>query len=179
MSSALNKLNITIGKDMFALSPLPMLTVYDDNFFLANDYDILSLGQRRHVQRHLTEQGYKQATGKTMHNKGATAVFPKPNHILAQSNFRPEFITPQDHTIYIVTPTCFAEGLFYYFNNQRQTLLLKALQQLIDRCPFNIEYLRCVTLNSNIEGQVKSLTPQLSEYQQQVIARKFKQKRAY
>lgn len=172
-------LNIDEGKDLFALPPLPLLTVYDDNFFLANDYDILSFGQRRHVQQHLTKQGFKQTSGKTMEHGDLSVLFPKPNHILAQSNFKLAYIDSQSTTLYVVTPTCFGECLFYYFADAQPEVLRTALHQLIDQCPFNIEYLRCVAINSDIEQAVNTFTSSLLEYQAAVIINKFKRKHTY
>ncbi|MUH72896.1 hypothetical protein [Psychrosphaera haliotis] len=42
--SALNRDN-----NLYALEGLPLITVYDDNFFVRNDYDVLSIGQRKYV----------------------------------------------------------------------------------------------------------------------------------
>ncbi|QBY04706.1 hypothetical protein E2K93_10015 [Thalassotalea sp. HSM 43] len=172
-------LKLDTCKDSFAMDGLPLLTMYDDNLFIRNDYDILSLGQRKHLQTHLKNIGFTQVTGKIMRRESTEVEFPKPNHMLSQSGFKPHFIDTTSEKINIITPTMFAECLCYLKLQDGTLDLQQQLQALIDTCPFNIELLQILAINTDFEQTINRLAGSLTAYQTDVIERKFKRKRAY
>ena len=104
--------NLQHDKHMYGEGTLPLITVYDDNWFVRNDYDILSMGQRQHVQNILIKNGFKQRSGKEMYNGNISVHFPKPKRILALSSFEEHYLEKVKNAVYVVTPTTFAECLF-------------------------------------------------------------------
>lgn len=170
-------LSVAKDKHLYAVDGLPLLTVYDDNWFVRNDYDVLSSGQRQHIQHVLAQQGFSQKTGKTMQCKNIVVEFPTPRHILALSSFQPHFLMPAPTIITAITPTTFAETLFYQMLEE-DTRNLNNLKQLIDKCPYNIELLRDISINSPIESLTAQSYHTLVAYQADIVERKFKRKKA-
>ncbi|GHF99090.1 hypothetical protein [Thalassotalea marina] len=170
-------LAINKDKHLYAVNGLPLLTVYDDNWFVRNDYDVLSVGQRQYVQGFLQQFGFKQKTGKTMQLGDMTVDFPTPKHTLALSSYHPDYLASNSKRITIVTPTTFAETLFYQLI-KAESEDVSAIKQLINKCPYNIELLRDISYNSPIEQITIDSYQDLQTYQQQVVEQKFKRKKA-
>ncbi|MDN3652838.1 hypothetical protein QWY77_08685 [Thalassotalea ponticola] len=183
MNASVNEiLNLASCKDTFAICDFAMLTIYDDNFFVRNDYDILSLGQRQHLQKHLLGLGFKQSSGKVMQKGNICVEFPTPNRLLSASAFQAEFIAPFRTHAFVVTPTMFAEALCYAAVQQPDAeldALELQLKTLIEHCPFNLELWQILAINTSIETPVNSLLPALQQHQAKVISSQFKNKRAY
>jgi hypothetical protein len=55
---------------------------------------------------------------------------------------------------------------------------IAAVKCLIDNCPYNIEWLRDISIHSDIEDITVKTYTELMVYQKDVIAKKFKRKRA-
>ncbi|WP_448550928.1 hypothetical protein [Thalassotalea montiporae] len=164
-------------KHMYAQSGLSLVTIYDDNWFVRNDYDILSRGQRDYLQTFFHQQGFRQKTGKIMVNGEIEVHFPDPKRILALSSYFPEMLTPDANYLIAVTPTTFAEALFHQ-QIANKTDSLDSIKSLIDKCPYNIELLRDISYRTAIEDITKASFDELKRYQQQVIIKKFKRKKA-
>ncbi|WP_371378802.1 hypothetical protein [Thalassotalea aquiviva] len=172
-------------KHIFALNNLPLITIYDDNFFVRNDYDILSLGQRQYLINFFIKYGFTVKSGKLLQLNQTNLHFPTPSRLLAVSTFAPCLLKKNNTDYYCVTPTTFAECLFYRMakneseqGSQAITNGIEALKQLINTCPFNIEYLRDISYRNPIEQLTIQHYAMLKDYQQQVIAQKFKRKKA-
>ncbi|WP_163930024.1 hypothetical protein [Paraferrimonas sp. SM1919] len=169
---------VTKDKNLFSMPEYSLITVYDDNFFVRNDYDILSQGQRQYLIHFFTKHGFTQKTGKTLANQAYTVHFPTPSANLAVSAFDNKYLHYDSHHQYCITPTQFAEVLFYDHKKVGYYPTIARIKALIETCPFNIEWLRDISYHSEIEQITKNTFPELMDYQKQVIAAKFKRKRA-
>jgi hypothetical protein len=167
--------SINWDKHMYAVSELPLITVYDDNYFLRNDYDVLSIGQRNYLINFFAKSGFIQKTGKRLTKDEVNIHLPRPHHQLAQSSFDEIYLHNDGENFYCVTPTQFAEVLFYRDPNEA---CLSDVKKLIEKCPFNIEWLRDISYRSKIETITKNSYSELMAFQKEVIERKFKYKKA-
>jgi len=165
-------------KNLFATEKLPLITVYDDNLFVRNDYDVLSLGQRNYLIRFFAQLGFKQKSGRLLQNEQVNIHLPRPNANLAISSFQPEFLEFRQQNYYCVTPTMLAETMFYYGLQHPEFELMAGLKALIGKCPFNIEWLRDISYRSDIEQSTKATFAELTDFQSQLIKEKFKMKKA-
>jgi len=170
----------TINKDknLFACESLPAVTVYDDNLFVRNDYDVLSLGQRNYLIQFFTHLGFKQTSGRQLTKSDITIHLPRPNSNLAVSSFQEDFLHFDNKNFYCLTPTMLAEAMFHFSLFQRDFDLEANLHGLINKCPFNIEWLRDISYRSVIEEITADMYDSLSAYQAEVIEHKFKMKKA-
>lgn len=171
--AAINK-----DKHLFMIDGLPLITVYDDNFFVRNDYDVLSIGQRNYLIEYFSKLGLQQTSGKTLQNNDITLHIPKPNSNLAVSSFDQQFLSHNGRTFYCVTPTMFAEALFHLTLGEPPKEVVKTLRRLIKKCPFNIEWLRDVSYHSPIQEITKRTYTDLIEYQAFVVNKRYKSKKA-
>lgn len=170
--------HIEADKNIYRVSYLPIVTVYDDNFFVRNDYDILSRGQRNYLINFFKPFGFKQTSGKLLTDGNTKVHFLKPQRVLALSSYRPEFNDLTDCDVYAVTPSTFAEAIFHQSLSKDEEWLIEQLHRLIDKCPYNIELTRDINYRSPIELITKQTFKQLMDYQAQVIEEKFKFKKA-
>ncbi|MEE4246657.1 MAG: hypothetical protein V2I33_14700 [Kangiellaceae bacterium] len=168
---------ISKDKHLFALADYPVVAVYDDSFYLRNDYDVLSTGQRHYLIKFFDKLGFRQKTGKTLVKDNITVHLPKPQSNLATSAFDKKYLSADPFNLYCLTPTQFAEVLFYDHQRLGEIELLQRLKSLIDKCPFNIEWLRDISYSCPIEPITKLHFQTISEYQQQVVAKTFKMKK--
>lgn len=169
--------NPDLDKHIYAINELPLITIYDDNFFVRNDYDVLSSGQRQHLIEFFVGHGFKQTSGREMILSDTKVIFPKPSRMLAQPQFDENWLSPVQDQIIPVTPTAFAEALFYMIV-RRNIDSLDLIKSLIDKCPYNIELLRDISYRTEIESITKSSFKELTDYQALVIEEKFKRKKA-
>ncbi|GAB2999930.1 hypothetical protein [Psychrosphaera aestuarii] len=170
----------TINKDsnLFMVDGLPLITVYDDNFFVRNDYDVLSVGQRNYLIRYFNKLGFTQTSGKTLTKSITTLHIPKPNSNLAVSSFDERFLKFDGANYYCVTPTMFAEALFYLTLDKQNHDVIKTLRRLIKKCPYNIEWLRDVSYHSPIENITKHTYQDLVDYQSFIVQKRYKKKKS-
>ena len=174
----MNYSDINTDKNLFSLPDYPLVTVYDDNFFVRNDYDVLSRGQRNYLVQFFLKQGFKQKTGKTMVNEAISVHFPIPQSNLAVSGFEARFLTSDPLILYCVTPTQFAEVIFYDAGRLGEEQAIAHLQTLIQKCPYNIEWLRDISFHSEIETLTAQYFNELMVYQREGVENKFKRKKA-
>ncbi len=165
-------------KNLYYLPEFSVVTVYDDNFFVRNDYDILSRGQRNYLINFFKTFNFKQKSGKLMTNGQQNIHFPKPKHTLALSAYQNQFNTRANSDIYAVTPSTFAEVLFYESLERGKDWGMAQLKLLIETCPYNIELIRDINYRTPIEQITKQEYKKLVEYQEQVVKQKFKFKKA-
>jgi len=167
-------------KNLYCRHELPLITVYDDNWFLRNDYDVLSPGQRNYLISFFQKHGFSLATGKTLVKQEVTIHLPRPQANLAISAFDEAFIEPSNTHFHCVTPTQFAEALFYRCANKSGALdtLVEELRTLIETCPYNIEWLRDISYHSPIEQITIDTYSTLMSFQKEVIESKFKKKKS-
>jgi hypothetical protein len=164
-------------KHIYFEQELPLLTLYDDNLFVRNDYDVLSVGQRNYLINLLKPFGFKQKSGKILTDGNVIIEFPKPNRILAISSYQPEFNEPSDSHFFVVTPSTYAETLFHRYQNDKNVMLSR-IKHLIETCPFNIELIRDINYHSPIETITKETFSELEKFQSEIIEEKFKFKRS-
>ena len=169
---------INKDKNLFALPEYPLITIYDDNWFVRNDYDILSLGQRQYLVKYFTKIGFKQVTGRNLKRDNLTLHFPRPQSNLAISNHLEKFHYCDNKNFYMVTPTEFAEVVFYDLPKLGEERTIAKIKTLINKCPYNIEWLRDISYASPIEKITKKTFNGLMEYQRDVVEKQFKYKRA-
>ncbi|WP_394176461.1 hypothetical protein [Thalassotalea litorea] len=169
---------IKMNRHIFHLPSLPLLTIYDDNFFVRNDYDILSQGQRQTLIEFFQAQGFKQTSGKLLCKNNIRLHFPKPKHILAQSGFEELYVSPPLDDYYFVTPTTFAETLFQQGLRGINPNFLDDIRLLIQTCPFNIELLRDINISNELGPFINQYYVMLETYQKQIIEERFKKKKA-
>lgn len=169
-----------VNKDsnLFAFKGLPLITVYDDNFFLRNDYDLLSIGQRRYLISYFESIGFRQKTGKTLTNGEVTVHIVKPNSNLAVSSYESWFLECDGLNYYCVTPTMLAEALFYKTLPLSYADVRKSVRKLIKKCPYNIEWLRDISYHSPLEDITKNSYQDLTTYQHFIIQKRYKKKKA-
>jgi hypothetical protein len=55
---------------------------------------------------------------------------------------------------------------------------IEAVKCLIDHCPYNIEWLRDISIHSDIENITVKTYTELMAYQKETIEKKFKRKKA-
>ncbi|NVK25764.1 MAG: hypothetical protein HWE10_12620 [Gammaproteobacteria bacterium] len=164
-------------KNLYYLEQYPIITVYDDNFYVRNDYDVLSRGQRLYLINFFKLYGYQQKSGKLVTDGVNNIHFPKPKHTLALSAYKSDYRqTPGEH-FYVVSPSTFAEVLFYEMLDKGSEWGMQQLKQLIDTCPYNIELTRDINYRTPIEDITKQTFKELSDYQENVVAEKFKFKK--
>ena len=168
---------INRDKHLYAVAELPLVTIYDDNWFVRNDYDVLSFGQRQYLVNYFTKQGFVQKRGQLLSGEKVDVHLPKPNRLLAMSGFEQQYLVNQNQDIYCVTPTVFAEALFRLYLGDQDSQLC-AVKALIDKCPYNIEWLRDVSVNTDIEQVTIETYHDLMRYQKRVVEKKFKRKKA-
>lgn len=168
---------INKDKNLYAVEQLPIITVYDDNFFVRNDYDVLSVGQRNYLVRFFSKQGFVQTSGKTLQKGEVTIHLPAPNNNLAVSSYQQTFLERDNKNFYCVTPTMFAEVLFYSAKSEEKLKVIRTLRRLIKKCPYNIEWLRDVSYRSEIESVTSSTFKELTEYQKFIVNKRFKFKK--
>lgn len=169
---------INADKNLYSIELLPLVTIYDDNLFVRNDYDVLSIGQRNYLIQFFQQHGFKQKTGKTMINGAKTIHFPKPQSNLAVSAYDDVLKEPNINNFYCLTPTQFAEVLFNLLFDKEKAVVVNAIKSLIDKCPYNIEWLRDVSYRSDIEQITIDTYSELTLYQKEVVEEKFKRKKA-
>ena len=171
--AAINK-----DKHLFMIEGLPLITIYDDNFFVRNDYDVLSIGQRNYLIEYFSKLGLQQTSGKTLQNNDITLHLPKPNSNLAVSSYESKFLNADGNNYFCVTPTMFAEAIFYWTIDADYTEVRKRLRRLIKKCPYNIEWLRDISYHSEIESITQQTYQELLEYQQFIVKQRYKSKKA-
>jgi hypothetical protein len=176
--NAMFPIKITADKHMYSSESLPLFTIYDDNLFIRNDYDMLSVGQRNYLIQFFKKQGFQPKTGKIMTNGDMFIHFPRSQSNLAVSAYDKKFLQPSANNLYCVTPTQFAEVLFHLLLNKEKSEVLNAIKALIDKCPYNIEWLRDVSYRSDIEQITIDTYSELTLYQKKVVEEKFKRKKA-
>lgn len=169
---------IAEDKNLYFLPEFCIVTVYDDNFFVRNDYDILSQGQRNYLVKFFQSFGFKQKSGKLMTNGTADIHFPKPKHTLALSAYQPIFNAQATKALYAVTPSTFAEVIFYETLEKGVEWGLTQLKLLIETCPYNIELIRDINYRSPIETLTKQHFNNLVDYQDKIVRDKFRYKKA-
>lgn len=174
--SMINKVNS--DKHLYMLPDYPVITIYDDNFFVRNDYDVLSLGQRNYLVAFFNQFGFTQTSGKQVTDGNITLHFPKPKHTLALSSFEPKFAGKASADYYAITPSTFAEVLFYQANDKGEEWAIEQVKHLIQTCPYNIELVRDTNYRTPIEAITKRSFGLLTKFQQQVVEEKFKFKKA-
>jgi len=167
-------------KNLYSRSDLPIITIYDDNWFLRNDYDVLSLGQRNYLINFFKNQGFVQTSGKILTKGEVTITLPRPQQNLAISAYQTSFIESSETEIFCVTPTQFAEALFYRAVRQgdSQEMLISQLKELIETCPYNIEWLRDISYHTPIEQLTLDTYSLLTTFQKETIELKFKKKKS-
>jgi len=104
-------------------------------------------------------------------------LFHRPASSLACSVFNDVYLKPVSDVWYCITPTGYAETIFYDMFTIGTDEGLRRLKALIDKCPFNIEWLRDISYGSKIEDPTKYFYQELMDYQQAVIAAKYRNKR--
>lgn len=169
---------IASDKNLYFLPEYCIITVYDDNFFVRNDYDILSHGQRNYLIQFFKRFNYKQKSGKLMTDGSLNIHFPKPKHTLALSAYQPIFHDRATQDVYAVTPSTFAEVIFYESIEKGEDWGLEQIKKLIDTCPYNIELTRDINYRTPIEQITKANFDFLVAHQEQVIKEKFRYKKA-
>lgn len=175
---ALDLEQINKDKNLFAIDGLPLITIYDDNFFVRNDYDVLSIGQRTYLIQYFQKLGFKQTSGKVLSNGKVNILLPAPNSNLAVSSFSDALLSNDTSQYYCVTPTLFAETLFHQTLSKDYMTVVKLLRKLIKKCPYNIEWLRDVSYRSDIEQITRNTFDDLTTYQKFIVAKRFKSKKA-
>lgn len=169
--------DICKNKNLYAIDQLPLVTVYDDNWFVRNDYDLLSFGQRKYLIDYFVKQGFTLQSGQLLIKDDESINLLKPNRLLAVSNFQQNFLINNKKNYYCVTPTTFAETLFKL--HQGDTLAqINAVKALISSCPYNIEWLRDISIYSDIEQITLRSFDELMDYQKAVVEEKFKRKKS-
>lgn len=168
---------INKDKNLYAVDGLPLITVYDDNFFVRNDYDVLSLGQRKYVVQFFTKLGFEQTSGKTLKKADVTVHLPAPNSNLAVSSFDKAFLNSDGCNYYCVTPTMFAETLFHKHQSCSYLEILRSIRKLIKKCPYNIEWLRDISYRSSVEGITQSTYQDIVDFQKFIVEKRFKNKK--
>ncbi|GLX83790.1 hypothetical protein tloyanaT_00420 [Thalassotalea loyana] len=175
----MDTLTINNDKNLYSVDHLPLITVYDDNWFLRNDYDVLSPGQRNYLASFFKQNNFVTKTGKTMSDGRYTVHFPRPQSNLAISAYDAKFIESPQRDIYCLTPTQFAEALFYFgINETGEENIVDNVKALIEKCPYNIEWLRDISYRTPIEQVTIETFNELMAYQKQIIENKFKKKKA-
>ena len=169
---------INQDKNLFASGWLPLITVYDDNLFVRNDYDVLSLGQRNYLIQYFQKVGFRQTSGRVLSQDAVRIHLPRPNSNLAVSSYQTEFLHNNGKDFYCVTPTMLAEALFYLSLEGTDLDLLAELKALISKCPFNIEWLRDISYRSDIEAVTAQTFEELTHFQKRTVEEKFKMKKA-
>lgn len=169
--------DISKNKNLYAINQLPLVTVYDDNWFVRNDYDLLSFGQRKYLIDYFVKQGFTLQSGQLLMKNDESIYLLKPNRLLAMSNFQQNFLINDKKQYYCVTPTTFAETLFKLFQGDSHAQIT-AVKGLINKCPYNIEWLRDISIHSDIEQVTSSSFDELMDYQKTVVADKFKRKKS-
>ena len=178
MKNQWNQLVQAINEDkhLFALPEYPLITAYDDFLFLQNDYDTLSRGQRNYLVRFLGGFGFRQTRGTLVTDGELKMHFLKPK-ILAQSSYESRFLTLNGSDFFMVTPTTFAETLFYHALEGQEQEQMEKLATLIDKAPFNMKLLRDISRTKPIESITRRYCDSIVEYQAKVIKEKFNKKR--
>lgn len=171
---------INQDKNLYCRDDLPIVTIYDDNWFLRNDYDVLAPGQRNYLINFFKTQGFEQTSGKILKKGEVIINLPRPLRNLAISAYQSTFIEDSETEIFCVTPTQFAEALFYRAVRQNDSLetLISQLKELIETCPYNIEWLRDISYHSPIEQLTLDTYSLLTAFQKETIELKFKKKKS-
>ncbi|MUH72895.1 hypothetical protein [Psychrosphaera haliotis] len=107
-----------------------------------------------------------------------TIHIPKPNSNLAVSSFDTKFLESDSKNYYCVTPTMFAEVLFYKSKGMNYIDTRKVIRRLIKKCPYNIEWLRDISYHTEIESITKRTYKDLTNYQQFIVKKRYKDKKA-
>ncbi len=162
---------------LYASEHYSLLTIYDDNLFVRNDYDVLTPGQRRYIIKFAEQNGFKQTRGTELNSHKGKLLLPRPASSLACSVFNDVYLNPASDIWYCITPTGFAETIFHDMYTIGSDEGLTRLKALINKCPFNIEWLRDISYGSKIEEPTKYFYQELTDYQKAVIAAKFRNKR--
>jgi hypothetical protein len=102
---------------------------------------------------------------------------PRPASSLACSVFKEVYLTPSNDEWHAITSTGFAETIFYDMPTIGLEEGMTRLKTLIDKCPFNIEWLRDISYGSPIAQSTGYCFEELSAYQKDVITNKFRHKR--
>jgi hypothetical protein len=168
-----------IEKDqhLFACEHYPLVTIYDDNMFVRNDYDTLTPGQRRYIIAFAEKQGFKQTRGTEMTGPTGKLYLPRPASSLACSVFKEDYLIQSNKAWHCITPTGYAETIFYDMPNIGSDEGIIRIKALIETCPFNIEWLRDISYGSSIAKSTAYFYDELVAYQKKVIDEKFKKKR--
>jgi len=170
---------IAINNDphIYACEQYPLLTIYDDNLFVRNDYDVLTPGQRRYIINFAEKHGFKQTRGTLMTGPAGKLHLPRPASSLACSVFKSTYLEQSSKEWHAITSTGFAETIFYDMPTIGLEEGMTRLKILINKCPFNIEWLRDISYGSPIAKSTGYCFEELSAYQKDVITNKFRHKR--
>jgi hypothetical protein len=169
--------NINQDKNLYAINELSLITIYDDNWFVRNDYDVLSHGQRKYLINYFGKHGCKLTSGQLLQGDHLNIKLPKPSRQLAISTFDEQYLQQQENSYWCVTPTTFAETLFK-LHRGNEAKQIEAVKLLIDNCPYNIEWLRDISIHSDIENITVKTYTELMAYQKDVIEKNFKRKKS-
>jgi len=164
-------------KNLYTVERFPLITVYDDNFYVRNDYDILSRGQRQYLIDFFKQHGFKQRSGKLVTDGHFRIHFPKPKHTLALSNYVSDYQQTPVLDYYVVSPSTFAEVLFYEMLERGESWGMAQLKTLIRTCPYNIELTRDINYRTPIQDITKKTYKELVDYQAAIVEEHFKFKK--
>jgi len=168
---------INADPHLFALADYPLVTVYDDNHYVRNEYDVLVLGQRRYLINFFRRQGFVQRSGRLLIKDQFQLHFAQPPRSLAVSAYNPAYLQASTHRFFCVTPTGFAEAMFFDAERIGLDAAVANITRLIEVCPYNIEWLRDISYGGPIEEVTRRTFRALSAYQAEVVARRFARKR--
>lgn len=172
-----NLQHVSQDPHLFASQHYSLITVYDDNLFIRNDYDMLTPSQRNYIVKFALQAQFKQVKGTLLQRGDEKLHMPRPASSLACSTFQSKYLARDPKQWYAITPTGYAECVFYDMENIGVDEGVARLINLIQKCPFNIEWLRDISYGSPIEEVTRYCYTALTGYQKDIIASRFKHKK--
>ncbi len=154
---------------MLADARMNLFSVFDDLKYDRSDVDMMSPGMRRHAIEKLGQAGFKQVSGRVLHNEAEDirCLFPK-FHALGSSPFDITRYTPKRaRDYYILTPTQTACQIIDAYGLEEAVSKLEALVHLQ---PVNVFKLRDYLEDRAAHREFEPLVGHLMAVQKEAVA---------
>ena len=156
-----------------------LVSVYDDNYFSRNDYDMLAPGQRKYVVNFLKERQHWQKSGKVLvHEKLEQRVVFNNSPSMGVNPVNELMRIYNEDDIFVVTPLTYSIFLFEKKVEVDVAGLLQRLKELIEVCPFNLLQMKDLTVREPYAELTAFCASELKSFQAEIIETRFKRKRS-
>lgn len=161
-------------RNIFVSNYFKFISIYDDQIYSRNDWDVLSPGQRKYIIKKLEGHNHTQKTGKSLINNKTSEILRFTTSPSLGVNPLNEFLRNyNENDIFFTTPL--VHGIFLLWKSAEEPenakFYQKELEELVQKLPINLEQLKDFVLNTNYEKIFKNLYNDLTKKQKDGITK--------